>query len=108
MDGFKIKSHKYTVRLAESREEVEAALRLRFSVFNLELGEGLKESYLNQMDEDKYDAQCHHLLVIHNKTEEVIGTYRMQDNDHAEKGEGFYTQEEFDVSRFGDEVLSNA
>jgi len=33
---------KYAVRFAKSREELDAVLRLRFEVFNLELGEGLE------------------------------------------------------------------
>jgi putative hemolysin len=36
---------RYTLRLARTREEVEAALRLRFEVFNLELQEGFAESF---------------------------------------------------------------
>ncbi len=36
-----IEDGKYVVRFAHSAEEIEAALKLRFEVFNLELGEGL-------------------------------------------------------------------
>ena len=108
LQGFEVASKKYTVKLAESREEVEKALRLRFDVFNIELGEGLQESYINQMDEDEFDMQCHHLLVIHNDSEEVVGTYRMQDNDMAEAGNGFYTMAEFDVSQFPEEIIHDA
>lgn len=102
-----IPGHKYSVKIASNRTEVEAALRLRFDVFNIELGEGLKSSFKKLMDEDEYDAQCHHLLVIENSTNEVIGTYRMQDNQMALKGHGFYTQSEFDLSGFSAEVLSD-
>ena len=35
---------RYVVRFARTREEIDAALKLRFEVFNLELGEGLAES----------------------------------------------------------------
>lgn len=102
-----IPGHKYSVKLAQSRAEIEAALRLRFDVFNIELGEGLESSYKKEMDEDEYDAQCHHLLVVENSSKEVIGTYRMQDNKMAMNGNGFYTQSEFDLSGFSDEVLDN-
>ena len=102
-----IPGHKYSVKLAQTREEIEEALKLRFDVFNIELGEGLEASYQNKMDEDEYDAQCHHLIVVENASNQVIGTYRMQDNSMAESGNGFYTQSEFDITQFPEEVLNN-
>jgi len=41
---------KYAVRFAKSREELDAVLRLRFEVFNLELGEGLETSFRTGRD----------------------------------------------------------
>lgn len=108
LSALEIVSQKYTVYLAKNREEVEQALRLRFEVFNLELGEGLQESYDKGMDEDKYDSQCDHLLVYENATGKVIGTYRMQSSDMAMKGYGFYTYEEFDLGLFPGDILDNA
>lgn len=105
--GLLIPGHKYSVRIAQSRSEVEEALRLRFDVFNIELGEGLEESFKNQMDEDEYDAQCHHLIVVENASEKIIGTYRMQDNRMATLGNGFYTKSEYDILQFPKEVLEN-
>ncbi len=102
-----IPGKKYSVKIASTRDEIEKALQLRFDVFNIELGEGLSESYQTKMDEDEFDAQCHHLLVIENQTKEVIGTYRMQDNKMANAGNGFYTAQEFDISKFPDHVLEN-
>ncbi len=103
-----ISSRKYTVKLASNREQVEEALRLRFDVFNIELGEGLDHSFHSQMDEDEFDEQCHHLMVIDNDSGLVIGTYRMQTSEMAESGHGFYTQSEFDISAFPDKIISNA
>ncbi len=105
---FEIKSQKYTVRLALNREEVEKALRLRFYVFNVELGEGLDESYSKKLDEDCYDKFCHHLIIIEHATNEVIGTYRIQDSDSAREGFGFYTENEFDLSNFPEFIKTNA
>lgn len=105
---FEVSSGRYTVRLAQNREEVESALRLRFHVFNIELGEGLDESYDSKMDEDKYDQFCDHLIVIENSASKVIGTYRLQDNDSAEAGEGFYTANEFSILNFPDFILNDA
>lgn len=105
---WEISSGKYSVRLAKNREEIESALRLRFYVFNVELGEGLQKSYDTKMDEDKYDQYCDHLIVIENKSNQVIGTYRVQDNESAEEGVGFYTANEFKISTLPDKILSDA
>ncbi len=102
-----IPSHKYTVRIAQNRKEIEEALKLRFNVFNIELGEGLDSSFEREMDEDMYDEQCHHLIVIENSSSKVIGTYRMQDNAMAIAGNGFYTQSEFDLTKFPTDLLNN-
>jgi len=53
-----------TVKLAVTKQEIEAAFRLRYDVFNRELREGLPESYLTGMDKDAYDDYCDHLVVI--------------------------------------------
>jgi putative hemolysin len=41
---------RYRLRLAETPQEREAACRLRFRVFNIELGEGLDSSYETGLD----------------------------------------------------------
>ena len=46
----------YRVRLAITPDDLHAAQRLRFEVFNLELGEGLAASHALGRDEDAYDA----------------------------------------------------
>jgi putative hemolysin len=53
----------YRLRLAQTELDRLAACRLRFRVFNLELGEGLAASYASSVDQDEYDAICEHLLV---------------------------------------------
>ena len=58
-----IRRGNYALRFARTRAELDAALRLRFEVFNLELKEGLASSYLSGLDEDEFDQTCHHLLV---------------------------------------------
>jgi putative hemolysin len=55
---------RYLVRFARTPAEIEAALRLRFEVFNLELGEGLASSFRTCRDEDEFDATSQHLLLI--------------------------------------------
>ncbi len=69
--------NRYGVRLARTREELETALRLRFEVFNLELHEGLAESFFTGLDEDEFDRFCDHLIVVDELTGKTVGTYRM-------------------------------
>ena len=89
---------KYRVAFARDARQLEAAQRLRFEVFNLEMNEGLEESYATGMDQDRFDPVCHHLLVEEVKTGAIVGTYRMQTSEMAAEYHGFYSAEEFDFS----------
>jgi len=103
-----IQQGRYRVRFATTEEELDAILRLRFEVFNLELGEGLESSYETGRDEDPFDLTCHHLLVEDVKGEAtVVGTYRMQTSAMAAEG-GFYSAGEFDLSALPPKVVDNS
>jgi putative hemolysin len=88
----------YQVRFARTAADVEACCRLRYEIFNLELGEGLVESEATGIDQDKFDEVCDHLMVIDTTTGEVAGTYRMQTYAMAVAGHGFYSAGEYDLS----------
>src|SRR5438874_13219972 len=90
----------YLARLARSADEVRAAQRLRFEVFNLELNEGLAESHFTGLDVDPFDVVCDHLIVEHVKTGEVVGTYRLQAGAGAAANIGYYSEREFDFSPY--------
>lgn len=98
----------YAVRYARDPRELDELLRLRFRVFNLELAEGLEESFRTGRDLDRFDAQCHHLIVLHRPSGRIIGTYRIQTTQMAEAAGGFYTATEFDLSRLPREILDSA
>ncbi|MFZ0338611.1 MAG: GNAT family N-acetyltransferase, partial [Terracidiphilus sp.] len=74
---------RYRLRLAATAEDREAACRLRFKVFNIELGEGLESSYHTGLDVDRFDTVCEHLLVEDKSSRRVVGTYRMQSGETA-------------------------
>lgn len=88
----------YEVRLARDVHEVAAAQRLRFEVFNLELGEGLVQSYGTRRDADELDAVCDHLLVLETSSGRVVGTYRLQTGTMAGAALGYYSAREFDLA----------
>ena len=103
-----IRDGHYLARFARSPREVEAALQLRFEVFNLELGEGLASSYVTGQDRDEFDDSCHHLVVLDTRQGRVVGTYRLQTGEIAATAPGFYSRREFDLSLLPKGVLENS
>lgn len=100
------RSGRYAVRFAQHAEDLRTVQRLRFEVFNLELAEGLKESYRTGLDVDAFDERCHHLLVIDETEHEVVGTYRLMTSELA-RGDSLYTATEFDLSTLPEAVLQH-
>ncbi|MEP7270061.1 MAG: GNAT family N-acyltransferase [Acidobacteriota bacterium] len=93
-----IRDGRYFVRFVDSLDELDKVLRLRFEVFNLELGEGLDSSFATGRDRDRYDRSCHHLAVYDSRYEQLVGTYRIQTSAMAATAHGFYSANEFDLS----------
>jgi putative hemolysin len=95
---------RYRLRIAETAEDRLAACRLRFKVFNIELGEGLESSYQTGLDTDRFDAICEHLLVEDkqqsNASRRVVGTYRMQSGMTAAQNLGYYSEQEFNFAPY--------
>ena len=90
----------YRTRLARSSADLQAAQALRFEVFNLELDEGLLQSYDTGLDADPFDAVCDHLLVEDAADGTVVGTYRLQTGLRARAALGYYSEREFDFGPF--------
>lgn len=86
----------YSLRIGEGPQDLEAAQRLRYAVFNLELQEGLEDSHRSGRDEDPFDQVCDHLLVVHEESSQVVGTYRIQTGASAARNLGYYSEQEFD------------
>jgi putative hemolysin len=90
----------YRLRLARTHEDREAAFRLRFIVFNVELGKGLECSYQTGLDTDRFDSVCEHLLVEDKLSRRVVGTYRMQSGSTAAGHFGYYSGQEFNLALY--------
>ncbi len=99
---------RYRLRFARTEGDLHAVQRLRYEVFNLELNEGLAESRVTGLDQDRFDHQFQHLMVTEEATGEVVGTYRLQVSESAAAGEGFYSNQEFDLSALPAEVLRDS
>jgi putative hemolysin len=95
---------RYRLRLAETAGDREAACRLRFKVFNIELGAGLASSCETGLDSDPFDRFCEHLLVEdkleNDPSRRVVGTYRMQSGAGAARNLGYYSEQEFDFAPY--------
>lgn len=96
----------YRVCLAADSTDVEAAQRLRFTVFDTECGASTPGPV--GLDADPFDDVCDHLIVCHDRpggagesAEEVVATYRLlppHANDFQPRAGGLYSSGEFDLS----------
>jgi putative hemolysin len=100
-----LESGEFVLLFARDAKDLDAVCKLRFEVYNLELNEGLSDSYRTLRDIDEFDAQCHHLMVVHKASGAVAGTYRIQTGSMAMQRLGFYSAQEFDISAFPREFL---
>lgn len=90
------------VRLAETRQEVEAAQALRYRVFYEEMhAKPTPEVAARRLDFDAFDEVADHLLVFDHDLggvpDSVVGTYRLIRREAAAKVGRFYTEDEYDI-----------
>jgi N-acyl-L-homoserine lactone synthetase len=64
----------FSVVLAKTKEQIDAACRLRYQVYCVERG---FEPGSNGVETDEFDAHARHVLLIHRQSGEVIGTVRV-------------------------------
>jgi len=88
----------FRVSLAHKPEHLLACQRLRYDVFNLELGEGLSTSDRDGLDIDPFDNFCDHLMVTDIESGKLVGTYRLQTGEVARRNLGYYGNQLFDFS----------
>jgi putative hemolysin len=106
--SLRLERGRYLIRLARTKEEIDDALKLRFAVFNIELGEGLAKSFANGKDEDAFDGQCEHVILIDRVTHQTVGTCRLRNYDRASADSGFYSSMKFNLRGLGTTVLENS
>ena len=90
----------FRVGMAQTLEDVIECQRLRYLVFNCELGEGLDSSATTGLDRDRFDFICDHLMVHDAATGRLAGTYRMQSGYRAKGNLGYYGEGFFDFTPF--------
>jgi len=102
--SIRVRSGNLEMRLAATAEEVRAAQRLRYRVFYDEMkAQPTPEMERERLDFDHFDEYCDHLLTLDLDRgvgpDAVVGTYRLLRREGAERAGGFYTADEFDISR---------
>lgn len=91
---FKMQAGPYVLQMAQSKEQVLECFKLRYEVFCKEMAGSTKKKGL---DYDKYDNFCDHLIIVHEPTNKIIGTYRM---NFSETSDIFYTESEFEITNW--------
>lgn len=86
------------LQFAKTEDDVREAQRLRYRIFAEEMGARL-DTPEPGLDRDMYDPYCEHLLVRDVDTQEVVGTYRILSPSQAKALGGYYSDEEFDLTR---------
>ena len=89
---------RFTTIVVENGDGVREAQRLRWHVFAEEGGAQLA-SMSSGLDTDSFDPHCAHVLVRDERTERVIGTYRILTGTASLETGGFYSETEFDLER---------
>lgn len=92
-----------SVRLAQTREEIEAAQHLRYKVFYEEYkAKPSAEIAREKRDFDDFDDLADHLIVLDKSIADpkarIVGTYRLLRQEAADKYGRFYTSSEYDIA----------
>lgn len=87
------------IGLASSESEILEAQKLRYRVFCEEMGARL-HTKVPGVDQDLFDAYCKHLIVRDETHGRIVGTYRILTPEASRKVGSYYSETEFDLTRF--------
>ncbi len=86
----------YLLRFARTEGDLDALLRLRYEVYQVEHQIGLEQSHATGRDEDEFDPVFHHLVIEERDTQRIVGTCRLQTGELI-PGSGFASARLFDL-----------
>ncbi len=89
--NIEINKKNYIIKTASNQDELEQVLTLRHQVFLEEL---LHKKRFIEVDFDKFDILCDHLMIINKSDESLIGTYRLNCSKFSND---FYSATEFNI-----------
>ena len=89
----------FTVKIAETEDELRAAQALRYDVFIRELGgDGALVDHEQGLERDQFDPFFDHMLVQDDATGQTVGVYRLLRDDQAAAMGRFYSEDEYDLA----------
>lgn len=89
----------FTIKLAETEDELRAAQRLRYDVFVRELGSGGEMvDHGAGLEQDRFDPYFDHMLAIDDASGKVVGVYRLLPGERAVELGQFYSEDEYDLT----------
>lgn len=84
----------YKVRIADKREDVEAAQKLRYDTFIASTGAAERDAGL---DTDEFDPICDHVLIELERTGELIACFRMLPLENGTEIERSYSAKYYNL-----------
>lgn len=89
----------FTVKIAETEDELRAAQALRYDVFVQELGGGGDMvDHEAGLERDRFDPFFDHMIVRDSTAGRVVGVYRLLRDDQARAAGQFYSEDEYDLT----------
>ncbi len=89
---------RYIVDFAKNKTEILACQKLRYQVFYQEFNIQT-HNHLDMVDQDYFDEYCQHLYVFDRISQRIVACTRLLDESAARDTNGFYSQQEFNLSR---------
>ena len=93
-------NQRLSLRLAESERDLRAVHRLRYDVFVRELGASGGADHDREVERDRFDAHCDHLVVFDCDRpggDDAVACCRLLGSRAAHEGIGFYSANEYDL-----------
>lgn len=87
---------RYEVRVVRDRLLIRQAQKLRYQVFAEQMGAHPRSSN-QEIDEDRFDIHCEHLIVRDTRADLLVATYRILAPDAARRARGYCAEEQFDL-----------
>src|SRR5262249_57150210 len=88
----------FRLSLAQTMDDLAACQRLRYLVFNCELGEGLCDSDHDGLDRDQFDLICDHLMSHNAPPTHLSETNPMQPGYGPKANLASYSEHLFNLS----------
>ncbi|MBX2856099.1 MAG: GNAT family N-acetyltransferase [Rhodobacteraceae bacterium] len=98
MTRFGLTRGKYSVRIAETEDDVRAAQKLRHEVFIASRGAPVSEKTAAGIDSDDFDADCDHVLIEERRTGKLVCCFRLLPLKNGEEIGRSYSAQYYELS----------